>query len=144
MNKKLDTIAEDLFSLVPFFYRKLIKSDHSAGMSPVHPSSRILLMLSHIGGLPTSEIGKRLFISKPGMTALVDKLIEEGKVKRVPDKDDRRIINIEITEKGKKAMKDNIILARNVIKKNISGISKKDIDELYNSLEKMKKIFSKI
>jgi DNA-binding MarR family transcriptional regulator len=144
MNAKLEDIAEDLFMFMPFFHRKLIRSEHSDGLNPVHPSNRILGMLSHCGALPTSEIGKKLFISKPNMTALVDKLIDEGKVQRIPDKDDRRIINIQITEKGRKAVKENIGFAKEIIKKNLSSLDNDDLGELYRSLEKIKKVFSKL
>ena len=58
-----------------------------------------------------SDIGKHLSMPKPHVTVIVDKLIDEGYVERQNDPNDRRIINILLTEKGKEdfeAMKQAI------------------------------------
>ena len=47
-----------------------------------------------------SLIGKYLSMPKPHITVIIDRLIEEGYVERQHDPDDRRIVNISITEKG--------------------------------------------
>ena len=47
-----------------------------------------------------SDIGKCLAMPKPHVTVIVDKLIDEGFVERQNDPNDRRIINILITDKG--------------------------------------------
>ncbi len=41
-----------------------------------------------------SEIGRRVYISKSNMTSLIDKLVENGLAERIPDTNDRRVINI--------------------------------------------------
>ena len=51
--------------------------------------------------LTMSEIGCKLQIPKPHVTAQIDKLIAENLVERFDDPTDRRIINIRLTEKGK-------------------------------------------
>ena len=60
-----------------------------------------------------TEIGEKLFISKPNVTTLIDKLIEKGLTERLSDKQDRRIIKIKVTKKGLAFVEKN---------KKISGI----------------------
>nr|WP_255343964.1 MarR family transcriptional regulator [Methanobacterium sp. SMA-27] len=59
-----------------------------------HSYFHILKVLKKKGPLPMSEIGRRVYISKSNMTSLIDKLVENGLAERIPDTNDRRVINI--------------------------------------------------
>lgn len=52
------------------------------------------------GGLPTLEIAGRLVEHQPGVTRLVDRLVEKGLVDRERDTDDRRRVVCTIREPG--------------------------------------------
>lgn len=56
--------------------------------------------LKRHGTQSMSDIGKCLSMPKPHVTVIVDKLIEEELVERQSDPNDRRIVNILLTEKG--------------------------------------------
>jgi MarR family transcriptional regulator, multiple antibiotic resistance protein MarR len=64
----------------------------------------ILGVLLHSGTLSVSEIGKRLHVSKPNMTPLIERLVQEGMVIRNPEPKDRRVIKIALTKKGRGLM----------------------------------------
>lgn len=51
-------------------------------------------------GLPTLEIGARMVERQPGVTRLVDKLIEKGLVQRSRSATDRRVVRCAITTEG--------------------------------------------
>ena len=94
-----DRIAVLMLSILPFYHKKIFRSGHCAtGMQaaqytgPLDPGRE--------GILPMSELGKHLYISKPYMSTLVDQLIRDGYVERIPDTRDRRVININITPAG--------------------------------------------
>jgi DNA-binding transcriptional ArsR family regulator len=87
--EKLDSIAENLWSTFHFF-RRISKGDVPSTMRSFDPSRVVLITVMKHGPLPVSEIDRRIDISKPYMTALIDKLIKEGLVERIPDKADRR------------------------------------------------------
>ncbi|MCX6707241.1 MAG: MarR family transcriptional regulator [Candidatus Woesearchaeota archaeon] len=136
--KEYETITENLISLFPLFRRFLRVSEgenqekHNNMLNPQYP---ILGILSHSGLLPMSEIGMLIGVSKPNMSVLIDHLIAEKKVKREYDDDDRRIIRIRITEKGKETLK---------IAKEVLALNEKDITMLSDSLTKMRDVLSKI
>jgi DNA-binding MarR family transcriptional regulator len=65
----------------------------------------ILFILRRHEMLSMSEIGCKLSMPKPHVTVQVDKLIAEQMVERIFDPNDRRIINIKLTEKGKEDCK---------------------------------------
>ncbi len=55
--------------------------------------------------LRLSELAQRVVLSKSGLTRLVDRLAQEGYLRREPTPGDRRGAFAAITDKGKKAMK---------------------------------------
>lgn len=91
-----------------------------------------------------SEIGSRLYISRPYMTRLADQMIADGLVERRPDPDDRRVIKLAITEKGKKYLRQSITWFKNDLKKNLSGLSDSDIGKLCTALEDTYRILSSL
>jgi DNA-binding MarR family transcriptional regulator len=138
-----DRVAEHLLALLPFYHKKIFRPEFDiTGMQAAH--HRVLGVLIREGPLPMSELGRRLYISKPYMTTLVDKLIEEGHAKRHPDTSDRRVINITITDSGKKYLKHAGAQYKNHVKTLLAGLTSRDLEELCTSLEKLREILSKI
>jgi DNA-binding MarR family transcriptional regulator len=56
------------------------------------------------GGLTPSQLLESVMLSSGGMTARLDKLEETGLILRTPDADDRRMVVIELTPKGKRVI----------------------------------------
>jgi DNA-binding MarR family transcriptional regulator len=138
-----DRIAENLLALLPFYHKKIFRAEH--GITGVQVAQyRLLGALMKGGMLPMSELGKRLYISKPYMTTLVDQLMKEGYVERIRDTRDRRVINISITPSGIKYLKQGYAVYKDDVKNLLSDLNKKDREELCQSLEKLLSILSRI
>jgi len=68
---------------------------------------KILNELDKIGPCKMSDLSDALVVTMGGLTPHVDKLVEKGLVRRFRDEErDRRLVLVEITESGKKALKD--------------------------------------
>lgn len=52
--------------------------------------------------LTPSELGERLVVTRGNMTGIIDGLVKDGLVQRVPRKDDRRTHDLELTSRGAK------------------------------------------
>ena len=140
-----ELIGDKIISLFPLVRRRLLPSrDEHAHSHASHLWIRVLGMLQHLGILPVSEIGRRLCISKPHMTSLINMMAEQGLVKRQPDKIDRRIINIMITSKGCSFMDESRKMLKENIKKNLSSLSNSDVQLLASSLENIRKVLLKL
>lgn len=117
----IDKIAESLFAIHPLVSKSMTRA--TRGRFNVTPGTLyVLWLLTRYDKLSMSEIGTKLSISKPNVTALVDKLIAVNMVERVWDPNDRRVINVQMTEKGKKNFK--------IIKDDISQEMRKRIQTL--------------
>lgn len=65
----------------------------------------VLLTFSHTGALPLSKIGQRLMVHPTSVTNAIDRLEQQGLVRRVPDAEDRRRTLAELTPSGKRLTK---------------------------------------
>jgi MarR family transcriptional regulator, 2-MHQ and catechol-resistance regulon repressor len=141
----LDGISEGVVIFTPLLYKKLLNGgSHAQGRRASYLEVPILSMLIHRGPQPMSDIGRRLYISKPNMTTIVDKLISEGKACRLPDERDRRVTKIGITGMGRTYMREHWKTVKETVKSNISGLSGRDLRVLCESLDNMRIIISKI
>lgn len=139
-----EKIADSLVLLVRVFR---IMKDYgerfgvkSPALDPAFGALRLLLG----GNLAMSELGKRLQRSRPNMTAIINKLISEGKVRRLADRKDRRVVRIAITEKGRRFMgKRKKALIENV-RKNLARLSNEELGTLSRALEDMNRVISRI
>jgi len=64
----------------------------------------ILSILAQEDGLSLSEIGKRVYLDKPAITGLADRLEKDGMVRRKRIPSDRRVIKLWLTDKGRKLL----------------------------------------
>ena len=61
----------------------------------------VLEVLAHIGPLALKDIGQKLLMTTSNLVTVIDNLVKQELVKRVPCDHDRRSIIIHLTEKGK-------------------------------------------
>ncbi|MCF7923459.1 MAG: MarR family transcriptional regulator [Candidatus Marinimicrobia bacterium] len=60
----------------------------------------VLEVLAHIGPLSVKAIGQKLLLTTSNLVTVIDNLVKQELVKRVPCDHDRRSIIIHLTEKG--------------------------------------------
>lgn len=145
MKDTLESISENLLLFRPITYLTLMRgSGAKDGRRASYLEVPILCMLIREGPKPISVLGKRLYISKPNMTGMIDRMITEGHIKRLPGGADRRVTMIGITENGKKYMKEHKKTVKENIKRNLSNLGTEDLERLCTSLEDMRIIVSKI
>lgn len=100
-------LAEQLLRLTRRVHR--IQKRHlerrELGITPAQ--SRLLRTLAHYGSPPRmADLAERLEVVPRAVTTLVDGLEANGKVRRVPDPANRRVIRIELTDDGRAALRE--------------------------------------
>ena len=142
--RKLEDIADDVLDSFPIFFRRVSREGSHPGSKKFDPSRFVLRAVWKHGPVRMSEIGKHMGISKPYMTLLVNKLISEGLVERVPDPDDRRVVNVTITDAGRGAIREFMRNARETVMRNLSSLDSGDISSLHESMKRIRSITSKL
>jgi DNA-binding MarR family transcriptional regulator len=145
----LGKVAVDLLSISPLIFRgirrKLIKTtlaDMHVDITPLH--FEIIRLLEEEGTLHVAEIGERLQIAKAQMTQLIDKLEALNIVERKIDPADRRITNIGITDQGRIILEENKNSLMHAMRESMSCLTDEELEELSNSLRKLRDILSKL
>jgi DNA-binding MarR family transcriptional regulator len=143
--EKLNIMVEDLYTLFPLFRKKIFRPRKQFKQNKIPYSHyHVLGILRKRGELPMSEIGRLAHIHKSNMTALTDKLVEEGVAERLPDKNDRRKINLAINNQGKELLDHWRKQHYTDIKTKLATLSKEDQETLYQSVKNIKEIIQKI
>lgn len=88
----------------------------------------ILIYLMEHRGAPVTmtEVAKETMVSKPNLTAAVNRLCEEGMVERAPDPKDRRVMELAITECGVEFLKAQRQQTMEFLKKKLSLLEEAD------------------
>jgi len=139
----IDRIIENLIYLHPLLSKSLTRSIKAK--TNLNPGSLFILgILSKYEMLSMSEIGCKLSIPKPHVTAQIDKLIAEEMVERVFDPNDRRIINIRLTEKGIVDFKDIKQQVSQDMRERIEKLDIQKLNILSSSTQLVRDILSEI
>ena len=85
--------------------------------------------------LKVQDIKSRMIDRSPNVTRLTDKLIEKALIKRLACKDDRRVVHIEITNKGLELLSQ---IPTTTNKKLTKQLSNEEAQQLSNLLDKMR------
>ena len=108
-----------------------------------HSHIKVLFYLIHHGPISISKMAKELCISKPNMTPVIDKLVEDGLVTRDYNPTDRRVILIQATPKAIEVLKEGKEYIKEVIKEKLSPLSDEDISNLSSSLDSLLAVIKK-
>lgn len=99
----------------------------------------------HAIGMYTSRtmtaVACRLSITLGTLTAAINNLVKKGYVARKKSEADRRIVNIQLTKKGKLAYRVHQKFHTDMVKATIEGLTEEEERILVKSLEKVNEFF---
>ncbi len=146
---ELDGIIDNLYYIMPLFHRAIKrKFFHSKSTLAQHgllpPHYEIMRMLYESGQVHISNIADRLLIPRPQMTYLIDRLVEIGMVERNTDPSDRRMLDIQLSSKGKLIIEEHRKHIRDALKESMADLPDDELNEVSASLQKIREVFSKL
>jgi DNA-binding MarR family transcriptional regulator len=104
MNQKISMdLTQELFQIMKRFPRPKLKQSSIDGLTRSEYELLVMLVMNldeHKTALSVSELSDLLIITPAGVTHLINPLEDRGYIKRLPDRNDRRIVLIGLTEKG--------------------------------------------
>ncbi|MBT4427649.1 MAG: MarR family transcriptional regulator [Rhodospirillaceae bacterium] len=115
---QLVSVAARLFSRA--LQARFAEHDVSAGQWP------LLLYLWEQDGLSQKQLARRVQIEEPTTTRTLDRMERDGLVRRVRDENDRRRINVFLTERGQHLREELVPYAQQVNALATHGLSAQD------------------
>jgi len=104
----------------------------------------VLLALYEEDGVPVTKIAPRIGMEPNSLSRILKELERKGVLKRKKNHTDSRIVNIVLTEKGKKLRKFALKSVFNLEKDIKEGISETDLAGFFNVLENIPAAINKI
>jgi MarR family transcriptional regulator, organic hydroperoxide resistance regulator len=96
-------LAELCIALGKAMYKQADRFLSAYGLTP--SQFEILTVLSEEGAIPLNRLGERLCCACSNVTGIVDRLERDGVVKRERSQEDRRVILLDLTDKGREMWK---------------------------------------
>jgi DNA-binding MarR family transcriptional regulator len=87
----------------------------------------LLFMIDENGSVISKDLATRMQITRSAIAQLIDGLSELGFIIRTEDKDDRRIVHISLSKKGKNKLKDLEKQRKAIFKELVSELSDKQL-----------------
>ena len=92
-----------MHSLKQFIHRVIERDLGSHQISMMH--GQILRFVAEEKSITMKDLAKHLSITPPSATSITESLVKKGWMERVTDKQDRRVVRIRVTPKGRTMMR---------------------------------------
>jgi DNA-binding MarR family transcriptional regulator len=144
-NVRLNNLIDDVMVQFPMVARKILIATR-AKKQPVSSALQVRLLEGlMISPMKPSDISQVHCISKPNVTTLIGKLIDEGFAQRSHDEKDRRVIYVSITDKGKKAVLRYRKIVKEYLLNTVFGqLSADEVEDVLASMAKFRSLLMKI
>jgi DNA-binding MarR family transcriptional regulator len=97
----------------------------------------VLLYFSRQGELPMGKMGDRLMLHPTSVTNIIDRLEQQGLVRRIPHPTDRRTVLAQMTEDGHQVV-EKATEAVSSIRFGVDGLTIDDLDRVTELLRKLR------
>jgi DNA-binding MarR family transcriptional regulator len=98
----------------------------------------VLLLFSRNGRLPMGKMGQRLMIHPTSVTNIIDRLEQQGLVRRTPHPTDGRTTLAELTEEGRRLAR-RATTAVNEVAFGLGSLNQRDLQQLNRILRKLRR-----
>ncbi|HYB84434.1 MAG TPA: MarR family transcriptional regulator [archaeon] len=138
-----DECAHEVLDVVPLAMRVIRKKlrEHGTQLLSV-PQFRTLLFISRNQGASLSEVADHIGLTLPSMSALVDGLVARNFVVRRTHQDDRRRVDLKLTEKGEATLQSARKETQEYLKQRFTGLSEAERGAVVKGMRILRQVFS--
>jgi DNA-binding MarR family transcriptional regulator len=101
------------------------------------PQFYILYMIRENGTCKVTALAEQMDVKPSAISVMIDKMVNQDFVIRLTDKNDRRVVLLQITEAGLHAVKELELQSNEMIGKYFDKLSLDEIEHMIQTLEKM-------
>ncbi len=123
------------------FDKKSIESIKTFGLT--QPQFAVIEVIGHLGPLKVGEICTKMLVTGGNMTLVLDNIEKLRYIERVPSKEDRRVIHIQLTPAGQKLFDDVFLKHADNITRSMSCLAAAEQETLGSLLKKLGTSLSK-
>lgn len=138
---KQEQCAENLISVLPLIFKKFKRVYHITDMP--RQQLELLFKIGKFDGKPISFYSESMKIPKSNLTGASHKLVEDGLVVRESSEEDRRLILLKITDKGRTYLDIYKKQVRTAMAEKLNGYSEEELFRMTELLGELKLLLEK-
>jgi len=138
-NKVLNELLVQLFNDILQIEENTLKNGNLSDLSVTELHTIVAIGMYQERTM--SEVAQDLRITVGTLTTAINKLIKKGYVERKRIEEDRRVVLVHLTKRGKLAYRLHEKFHNDMISDTINGVSKKEEEVLISSLERLNIFF---
>jgi len=131
-----DTIAgafDNLRRVVQVVHGYSKRAEHVAGLTG--PQLWAIKVLAESAPIMISELARRMYLHPSTVIGILDRLDARGLVRRTRSTEDRRVVTVGLTRRGKERVKKVPAVAQGVLLKGLEELSDHDLKVISEGLE---------
>lgn len=90
------------------------------------------------GRMSMAKLAEKIMFTQAGITYMIDRLEEQGYVVRVRSSEDRRVIFVEVTEKGRRIFEEGVGVIREATRRIFGGLTDEELEAMARSFAKIR------
>lgn len=102
-----------------------------------HAQLGIFLKLLHSNASTAAELARGMAVDTGAMTRMLDRLEEKEFIKRTRSSDDRRVVQVELSDKGRALSEQMTQVAVDALNHHLRGFSMPEVSQLKDFLRRM-------
>lgn len=135
MKPEVDAIVEAIVYL--YTESRRLTKETAARHGLTGPQLTVIKMLETLGDLSLSRLSERIRAQNSTVTGIVDRMEREGLVVRTRSETDRRVVHIQLTQKGLDIAKEVKVEPIQMFREALSALSREDAKDLLRILTKL-------
>ena len=128
-------LVEMVFKVTQLMKKEVMSNNKKQTLSA--PQFYTLMLIKRRGNISMTEVASDFHIELPSATSMVNKLSNLGLVKRIEDNNDRRLVRLNLTKKGKMILKKAIDLRKTKLKGFLGQLSDNNKLKLLSVLQSL-------
>ncbi len=128
---KIDRILDQLEPLIAAQRRAVARQGCLRAVSSTQ--MHVLFLLDCDGPLPMGRLAESLDVSLPGVTGIVDRMVEHGLVARTRDEDDRRLVLVSVTDVGKATVEEIDLVRRQQLAAVLARLTPSQLERAFHT-----------
>jgi len=138
-----DECAHEVLDVVPLAMRVIREQLRKHGTQLLSvPQFRTLLFINRNKGASLSEVADHIGLTLPSMSALVDGLVTRNFVTRRTHQDDRRRVDLALTERGETTLLIATKATQDHLKEQFGRLSEAERSTIVRSMRILRQVFS--
>jgi DNA-binding MarR family transcriptional regulator len=136
----------DIVERIVSAYNIISKSINPANLYKIELTSaqiKVLATFIERDCYTMTALSQMLSVALPTMTAMIDRLIQIGLVKRERDERDRRVVMVRLTAEGKKVIDTLMEIRKQEIEKLLQVLTHEEVDLFLGAIENVAQLLSK-